>query len=199
MPEKGTVPRVCVTCGRAFLAKPSNVRRGGGRYCSRVCFQGAVPLSRRWWDAVQRPAHDADACPWLWTRSLNRGGYGVLKLAAPSRRQVAAHRHVYEQVVGPIPAGMMVAHRCDIRPCVRPACLFVTDAAGNSADMVAKGRSAKGSKVGTSNPALNDDRVRVMRLAAAAGASQYLLARAYGISRQAVRRILERTTWAHVR
>jgi len=31
------VERVCLTCGETFLALPANVKRGGGRYCSRDC------------------------------------------------------------------------------------------------------------------------------------------------------------------
>lgn len=31
------VPRMCATCGAAFTAKPSRVKAGRGRYCSRAC------------------------------------------------------------------------------------------------------------------------------------------------------------------
>ena len=36
--KKGSTVRICQQCGREFKVYPSVVRRGGGRYCSRICF-----------------------------------------------------------------------------------------------------------------------------------------------------------------
>lgn len=38
MRERATIPRVCATCGAAFMARPSRIRLGEGRFCSHPCF-----------------------------------------------------------------------------------------------------------------------------------------------------------------
>ena len=53
---------------------------------------------------------------------------------------VAAHRFSYEHHIGPIPTGMFVLHRCDVRRCVNPAHLFIGDARDNLLDCIEKGR-----------------------------------------------------------
>lgn len=52
---------------------------------------------------------DEDGC-WLWTGSLWRGGYGKMRAGGRGRRLV--HRVAYELMVGPIPEGMQIDHRC---------------------------------------------------------------------------------------
>jgi hypothetical protein len=58
-----------------------------------------------------------DGC-WLWTGALSGAGYGQLRVAG---RVVYAHRFVYEQAGGVIPAGFELHHRCGARRCVCPA------------------------------------------------------------------------------
>jgi hypothetical protein len=99
----------------------------------------AVPLERRFWNKVLK----TDDC-WLWTGALNApegtrsGGYGVVGTTRP--KTALAHRVAWELVNGPIPAGMVVAHRCDNRRCVNPAHLFIGTQKDNVHDMLAKGR-----------------------------------------------------------
>lgn len=38
MPRKGNIPRVCETCAVPFLSHLSEIRKGGGRYCSKACY-----------------------------------------------------------------------------------------------------------------------------------------------------------------
>lgn len=53
---------------------------------------------------------------WLWTGAINRHGYGQFLLSDGKRR--AAHRVVYEVMVGPIPEGLQLDHLCRNRACV---------------------------------------------------------------------------------
>lgn len=82
------------------------------------------------------------AC-WLWTACTYGGGYGSFGLGG---RTQYAHRVAYELEVGPIPGGLHVLHRCDVRRCVNPAHLFLGTNADNAADMVSKGRQSRGAE-----------------------------------------------------
>jgi len=59
-----------------------------------------------------------DEC-WLWRGSMNDRGYGVL-VPIGRRTHQMAHRWVYEQRVGPIPAGHHLHHLCSNPRCVNP-------------------------------------------------------------------------------
>lgn len=61
------------------------------------------------------------------------------------RKRVLAHVAAWEQVNGPVPAGLCVLHSCDNPPCCNPKHLFLGTRADNVADMIAKGRQRPGS------------------------------------------------------
>lgn len=70
-------------------------------------------IEQRFWAKVRKTS----TC-WLWTGKLNQGGYGILKVQG---KQTRAHRYAYELLVGPIPEGLTIDHKCRVRRCVWPA------------------------------------------------------------------------------
>lgn len=60
---------------------------------------------------------------WEWTGTVSRNGYGAFMFLDPTAGKVVnklAHRLVYEQLTGPIPAGLDLDHLCRNRRCVNP-------------------------------------------------------------------------------
>jgi len=92
-----------------------------------------TPPIERFWAKVDKTGD----C-WEWTGARFHHGYGLFYESASVRTR--AHRFAYETLAGPIPPGVLVLHRCDNPPCVRPEHLFLGTQADNVADMIAKGR-----------------------------------------------------------
>lgn len=84
--------------------------------------------------AAKVNAADGDGC-WEWTGTRNPNSYGQID-------KVAAHRVSYFLATGNDPGEMLVLHRCDNPPCVRPTHLFLGTHLDNMVDMAAKGRSS---------------------------------------------------------
>jgi hypothetical protein len=144
------------------------------------------PLAPRFWSKVER--RGPDDC-WGWKASLMRG-YPQFWKDGSQRR---ASRVIWEMENGPIPAGMFVCHSCDNPACVNPNHLFLGTPRENSADMVEKGRSAKGEKVGNARFTEND--VRQIRTMWDAGHGCIELARLYSVPKCTISAITTRRNW----
>lgn len=159
---------------------------------------------------------------WEWTAGKNKNGYGKFY----ALKHDTAHRVSYIMHVGEIPVGMLVCHHCDNPACVNPNHLFLGTPADNSADMVAKGRSAKGDKSsvrlnmasrprgdahhlrrmpelvkkGTAHPRhkLTEAQVLEIRALYKAGVGTGKLESLYGMSGGAIYAIVHRRTWKHL-
>lgn len=124
----------------------------------------------------------------LWTGRTDRDGYGSLG----SRH---AHRISWELNVGPIPAGMEVCHKCDVRSCVNSGHLFLGTHADNIADMMRKGRLPP--RRGQHNGHSKLEEVDVRRILADSR-PQSQIASDYGVSKSTIGMIKARINWAHL-
>ena len=81
---------------------------------------GGKTLADRLWAKV-----DKSGDCWIWTGAKISTGYGSIGAGAPSKRTLLAHRVAYELANGPIPAGMVIDHKCHVPACVNPEHLRV--------------------------------------------------------------------------
>jgi HNH endonuclease len=214
----------CRTCGEALplesfvrdASKPSGLASrckachraaGAARYAAhRGAINRRVSARRRLARAAARPARRAarfwakvdtsggpDAC-WPWTGSVNAKGYGRVRRGDTLS---TAHRMAWGLTSGPLPAGLSLCHTCDNPPCCNPAHLFLGTNADNTADMVGKGRQARGERSNLSR--LTEWQVRAARARyALGGVSVRALAAETGINRETLRRLLRGHTWKHI-
>lgn len=129
----------------------------------------------------------------LWTGAKTAGGYGALRVDG---KVVYAHRHAWERAHGPIPAGLVLCHRCDVRACVNVDHHFLGDEAANARDMWAKGRawqqtSPERASRGERHPRakLSDAQVSEIRAAVSRGETRRAIAGALYVSASTVGRI----------
>ncbi len=101
-----------------------------------------TPAPERFWRKVDTSA-GPDAC-WNWTGGRKRRGYGNFCVVRATNTFVNTHRYAYEQTYGPIPAGLVVRHKCDNPPCCNPAHLELGTPADNRRDAMERGRLKRG-------------------------------------------------------
>ncbi len=137
----------------------------------------------------------------MWTGALGPDGYGVFRADGKNRR---AHRVAWEIHNGPVPDGLYVLHRCDIRNCVNASkCLFLGTHEDNMRDKMEKGRQAAGEALSRALSGENSGCNKVttgdvIAIRSSVGITQRALARRYGVSQQTIWDIRSRRRWRHV-
>lgn len=185
-----------------------------------AAFGSTDRMDEKFWAKVAR--RGSGEC-WEWQGARDEHGYGHVHRRP---RYISAHRLSWELTTGSIPDGLFVCHRCDNPRCVNPQHLFLGSHAENVADMVAKGRSARGDRNGMRrhpdrrprgvahglhihpesiqrgsdhhHAKLNEEDVRAIRARVAGGEPQRSVARDYGVVETVVSRVVHRKSWRHV-
>ena len=133
-----------------------------------------------------------DGC-WLWAAATDTSGYGNPKV---NGKGIHAHRLTWQFFIGPIPHGILVLHKCDIRRCVRPDHLFLGTQADNMADMKRKNRGSHGEAHRLARLTATD--IPLIRKAYRDGETMGSIGDRHGVSSNAIWRILHGITWRHV-
>lgn len=162
----------------------------------------ARPLAERFNEKVDRSGGH-HACH-LWTGGKDGVGYG--RISVPPRSFMAAHRLSWELASGqPIPDGLWVLHRCDVRACVNPAHLFLGTVQDNHDDMWAKGRGPAGARRQNQpkgerhhNHKLTEAGVVEIRRLAAGGMRTGAIAARYDMTPGNIRKVVRGDAWAMV-
>lgn len=132
---------------------------------------------------------------WIWNGSCNHKGYGYFTFNGLRTR---AHRESWEIYRGRIPMGLQVLHKCDVRCCVNPDHLFLGTDKDNSADMVLKGRAAKGSNNGFSK-LTEEDIPKIRQLLKEGDLTQTEIGELFGVGYSAISAVKIGSTWGHIR
>lgn len=146
---------------------------------------------------------------WLWERSLGGPGYGNARIYG---QQSYAHRVSWIAYFGPIPNGMYVCHKCDVKACVNPEHFFLGTNRDNMLDMFSKGRGnrATGDRHGSrtkpeqilrgernGKSKLTTAQVMSVRMLIALGASQRDIGGWFGVSKPCISHIALGLNRAH--
>lgn len=158
----------------------------------------AIPLELRFWLYVNRdgPIHPIHGRCWTWTGIIEQTGYGSIKSKGLKLR---AHRVSYELLVGDIPEGLCILHRCDNRTCVNPKHLFVGTNIDNVDDMIAKKRHGIGERNGRA--ILTEEDVQWIRKNYKKRHKVYgckVMAKKLKVSEVVISLVIARKIWKHV-
>jgi hypothetical protein len=145
--------------------------------------------------AVEQQYPESTNCI-LWPFHISVWGYGRVYHPA-LKRQASAHRAAYELASAPIPEGLFVCHRCDVRACINPAHLFLGTPQDNMDDKVAKGRQSKlsGELAGAAH--LKQHQVDQMYRLYESGYTEQQIGDMFGVGRENVSCIIRGETWPH--
>lgn len=160
-------------------------------------FRAPALVEHEWTKYFDGKVRFEDDCI-IWTRTLHYLGYGQ---AGHYRGEVKTHRISYTITNGPIPEGMVIRHKCDVRACVNPDHLEIGTQGDNVADMISRGRAVfPRPKPGAANPqaVLSEDDAWNIRFGLSQIFSQGDIARAYDASPMAISRLVRGQSWQHL-
>ncbi len=101
----------------------------------------------------------------------------------------AVHIHAYEHVYGPVPRGLNVLHKCDVKHCWEPDCLYAGTHWENMIDVVDRNRRRYKTGLDNYNGRLSREQVSNAIERVANGEMQASVAKDLGVSRNRISKI----------
>lgn len=127
---------------------------------------------------------------WVWIGRKDSKDYGLFDI---NGKPYFAHRISYLIHKGDFEQHLYVCHKCNNPPCVNPDHLYVGTQLDNMTDCINQDRQAYGERQG--NHILTEKDVREIRYLLEQNITHEEISKKYGISRGAISRISNRTTW----
>jgi hypothetical protein len=144
---------------------------------------------------MSRIVKQPDGC-WIWQGATSSSGYGHFMWDG---QLLKAHRVSYEVHIGPIPKGLWVIHKCDVRACCCPDHLSVGTDQDNADDRETKGRGVYLHGQSNGRAMLTDSKVReIRRLLAACRHTGREIGNMFGVSEYIISDIKRGKSWRHV-
>lgn len=135
---------------------------------------------------------DSNGC-WLWNLCKDSIGYGLWKF---NYKYWKAHRYSWTINKGPIPVGIKVCHKCDVRHCVNPEHLFLGTQQDNVNDMIAKGRKPIQKGDTAANRKLTSSEVAFIRANLKQHGDGRRLAKQFGVTPSQISGIKNGKSWS---
>lgn len=129
---------------------------------------------------------------WLWDASFHSNGYGRIFIDNKSHK---AHRYSWKLHNGPIPKGMCVCHKCDVKSCVNPEHLFLGTHQDNVNDCISKNRRAIQKSENSPNTHLTWDDISEIRKLYKEGMFQKDIGKIFNISQIGISNICNYKRW----
>lgn len=184
------IPRECPSCGSRFEVFPSQIKRGGGIYCSNKCrYKPQYDLETTFRNSFTK----TERC-WLWNGKTDQFGYGMLYY---QNGDYAAHRLSYQFYKGEIPSDMVVRHTCDNPPCCNPDHLVLGTQVENVRDRVTRRRNGAWKGAGPRTN-LTEQQVSGIRQSYKQGERMIDISKRTGVSYASVEAICKRRNWKHI-
>ena len=115
-------------------------------------------------------------------------------------KKTRLNRFVYQQMFGEIPEGLVIRHKCDVRECINPEHLETGTQRENIWDAYTRNRMQGCVGERNNNAKLTVEKVKEIKIALINKSdTNYGLARKYGVSDMAIRKIKKGETWTHVK
>jgi len=147
----------------------------------------------KFWQRIQKPV----GC-WLYDGAKETNGYGYLQSPLPDGpRFITAHKLAWILTNGPVPEGLHVLHKCDIRACCNPDHLYLGTDADNMADKVSRKRNYIGEDLHTAK--LTEVQAReIIAITDRRKGQAIKVAKRYGVKNGTISTIWRGDSWMHL-